>query len=424
MAVNNVNWTIVTKQRNQYLQDLAAKKKREAAQAKVHSTSEQLFNAVETAYHTYTAAQTNEYLAQQTYNINPTGANATALYNAHQTTVAAKKAYETAQQKYVQFTSPLVTAHPKAITAAKAAATTAKNTGGGTSKDSNSSTAPSSKQKFLEGKQYQFNIPMVKTAYFSALTSNPMQEGVPEGLAGTFQYNDGGKQAFSSQSGKYVSRGAIQMSRSLQVPLSQVAQGVTPKGTPTPYGFRFLYNPNEINMTWGVVSGIDPSWYATNAATAATPLTPASQASTISFNLFLNRIDDFNYIDENGLIDKSHNPYPTVQPPSDKELQMLYQKGTMYDLEYLMRSLQVPGVMWKNVWTGNTSDSAWLPITPFELHLGAGMKYNVRLMSLSVTHGMFNSRMVPITSSVNITVARWPEVFLGGQAPTTRSKGK
>ena len=42
------------------------------------------------------------------------------------------------------------------------------------------------------------------------------------------------------------------------------------------------------------------------------------------------------------------------------------------------------------------------------------MRYKVRISSLDVNHAMFDERMVPILSYVNITCARFPNVSQPG----------
>jgi hypothetical protein len=45
--------------------------------------------------------------------------------------------------------------------------------------------------------------------------------------------------------------------------------------------------------------------------------------------------------------------------------------------------------------------------TIVELHLGNAMRYRVRVSNFAVNHIMFNNRMVPILSSVQLTCSRF-----------------
>jgi hypothetical protein len=125
--------------------------------------------------------------------------------------------------------------------------------------------------------------------------------------------------------------------------------------------------------------------------------------STIDFELILNRIEDFNYLNENGLSGVS--PYAVDVTSGD--LKSIYRKGTMYDMEYLMKTLNGPSAQFKSELNGTTSDRSWLRPTIVELHLGSALRYRVRIANLSINHIMFNSRMVPILSSVKISCSRF-----------------
>jgi len=68
---------------------------------------------------------------------------------------------------------------------------------------------------------------------------------------------------------------------------------------------------------------------------------------------------------------------------------------------------------YKSTLNGSTADRGWLTAIPVELHLGDGMRYRVRISTLNVNHAMFNSRMVPILSTVDFTCHRYydgPEI--------------
>jgi hypothetical protein len=62
---------------------------------------------------------------------------------------------------------------------------------------------------------------------------------------------------------------------------------------------------------------------------------------------------------------------------------------------------------------GITADKGWLQPIPMELHLGAGLRYLVRVSSLDLKHMMFNERMVPILTTVNIVCTRYYDTATG-----------
>ena len=234
-------------------------------------------------------------------------------------------------------------------------------------------------------------------------------------------------------------RGTIQMDRQTNTAavVAQAQKDTKFSGTydPTPYGFKFLYNPQTVSMSWGAIAKTDPVYQ----ASGQDPFVAGTSNlvnSFIEFSILLNRIEDFNYINENGLISPgittpasgyvntttlqgikqastiAKSPYPQFNSKGDPndEFKEIYQKGTMYDLEYLFKTMHGQGAYaaYKSVLMGGvTSDPGWLPVRPIELHLGNKLRYRVRISNLSVNHTIFNSRMVPILSTVNITCARY-----------------
>ena len=178
------------------------------------------------------------------------------------------------------------------------------------------------------------------------------------------------------------------------------------------YGFKFLYNPKEVNMTWAVAEGMN--WEGIQAGLdPGTAPTAALNNSTISFQLLLNRVQDMGYLNKNGLKSNTTNPYPLfnarTNDPND-EFKEIYKKGTMYDLEYLFRTISGLNNTFNSAFNDLTADRGWLYGFAVELHLGNKMRYKVRISSLDVNHAMFDDRMVPILSYVNITCARFPNI--------------
>jgi hypothetical protein len=49
-----------------------------------------------------------------------------------------------------------------------------------------------------------------------------------------------------------------------------------------------------------------------------------------------------------------------------------------------------------------------------ELHLGNSMRYRGRISDLEVSHTIFNSRMVPLFSTVRISFARINDAYIEG----------
>jgi hypothetical protein len=120
------------------------------------------------------------------------------------------------------------------------------------------------------------------------------------------------------------------------------------------------------------------------------------------------------YLNSNGLKPEVTSPYPIFAHTRDlnQELAELYEKGTMYDMEYLFKTLNGLNSTTFTGFKGDTADQGWLQGIAVELHLGNRMRYLVRVSNVEINHAMFDERMVPILSYVNISCARFPYVKL------------
>lgn len=262
-----------------------------------------------------------------------------------------------------------------------------------------------------------YNAPMVSKAYFRGIQTEILNGNYVD--AGN--YTDAmSAWSIDPKTGQPIGgRGTIQMDRQTNTAavVAQAQKDTKFAGTydPTPYGFKFLYNPQTVGMSWGAIAQTDPVYQ----ASGQDPFVAGTSNlvnSFIEFSILLNRIEDFNYLDENGLSSSisavAKSPYPQFasKVSNTEEFKAIYQKGTMYDLEYLFKTMHGQGAYaaYKSVLMGGvTSDPGWLPVRPVELHLGNKLRYRVRISNLSVNHTIFNSRMVPILSTVNITCARY-----------------
>lgn len=283
--------------------------------------------------------------------------------------------------------------------------------------------------------QYKYNLPVVQSARFATGSQTTTDLGPQQGVntttlegitaASNYQrYQTSGVPSPQAQSaGKDIAdgswsktgkamwegarrgKGVIQVSRDM-------ASYKAPKGMqvdPTKWGFRFHYNPSSVSMTWGTSSEVDWSFEGSG-ADKANPVALGLIQSTVSFSVLLNRIEDFRFIDANGLKDASNNPYLPVKMDKSRlaELKEIYKRGTMYDLDYLFKTIMAPAGTFKaTVLNMKTADRGWLNPQPVELHLGDGLRFKVRITDMSVNHAMFNDRMVPVLSTVNITCTRY-----------------
>jgi len=312
---------------------------------------------------------------------------------------------------------------------AKAAATVAKPKGpssqnaGGT----NGSGLGAAKISDVDFTGYTYNAPMVKSAYVGNATKNLGFTDTPSPYTNAFT------QAWKDNK---PAKGALQMSKTqiqaiqASFPTSSISSGSGFLPDPTPYGFKFLYNPSSVSMSWGLVDSFNPPYEQTGQDPGAA-VGAGILSSTITLSLMLNRIGDMTVLNSDGLIPSIYTQVPTnpntgyvtggsaPQPVysgvtdyypfnvSNDDLKMIYQKGTMYDLEYLFRTVGGFNATYNSYLNGKTADVGWLQPIPVELHLGNSLRYLVRVSELDVQHIMFNERMVPTLTQVNLTLSRY-----------------
>jgi hypothetical protein len=283
-------------------------------------------------------------------------------------------------------------------------------------------------EKLAFSNDYKYNAPMVRSAYFGM--DSIQSRSLDGNLVDQGNYTDA-RQAWKGVQG---GRGTIQMDQKfLQSFTSSQYSSDKSSFDLQKYGFKFLYNPTAVQMAWGLMSSMDPVFEATGYdpfQVVATSL----MSSTISFELMLNRIADFDYINENGLrsgvfqssstvntttlegITQASGVHPYPLSVDIEDLKDIYRKGTMYDIEYLLKTINGPDGNFISALNGKTADRAWMRPTIVELHLGDSMHYRVRISEFSVNHIIFNNRMVPTLSTVRLTCSRFndgPETVSG-----------
>lgn len=174
------------------------------------------------------------------------------------------------------------------------------------------------------------------------------------------------------------------------------------------YGFRFHYNPQNIAFgTSYIDQGVDPGAI-TSGADASYPMGDESQSSTVSLSLILNRIDDLSVIQYDGSTAR-------ITPSSlyggkgldQQQLINIATRGTMYDLEYLFRTVTGRPVMTE--FRGMTADHGIIYGVPVILHLGPRMTYWGLVRSIGYNHEYFNESMTPMVTSVSISFQRMPD---------------
>jgi hypothetical protein len=270
---------------------------------------------------------------------------------------------------------------------------------------------------------YQYNPPLLKNALHNPL--GPQASSLDNVSVNQGNYTDARK----AWTGVTPGRGTFQMSkRFVAGQLSSLSANKLLDNQL--YGFKFMYNPISVSMNYGIQADVDPS-PAAREKDEALPL--GKTGGIISFSILLNRIEDMNYLDKFGYVSeqqkKTGTPSPELDPaqrnriysansiavsPYGKTLSIedqegIYNRGTMYDLEYLFKTINGPHAVYKSELNGNTADLGFMRLTILELHLGANLRYLVRISDLGINHTLFNNRMVPILSNVNFTCVRVPD---------------
>ena len=179
------------------------------------------------------------------------------------------------------------------------------------------------------------------------------------------------------------------------------------------YGFQFLYNPGNISMGYGGVPDVDPSMMSSGTEEYGLS-NPSVYKSTINFEVLVNRMFDMKYIGPGGTI-KGNLDVKKLWPensPDSETLKAIYNKGTMYDIEFLLQTM----FSYKPIVSqlrGRTSDMGYLGAFPVEMHLGNSLRYVAIIDSINVNHVIFTDQMVPIFSTVSISAKRVPD-YQGG----------
>jgi hypothetical protein len=184
-------------------------------------------------------------------------------------------------------------------------------------------------------------------------------------------------------------------------------------------GFQFMYNPPAVGMSWQGTPDIDPGYMMAGMNQTTLIKSPNANAS-VSFGFPINRMPDMKYMHhlkggkketwtaaQWGKLYGQSGPLTDVQ--MNEDLPAIRDRGTLYDIEYLLDCLL--GYKMQSAIRNNiiTSDIGYLGAFPIELHLGKNMRYIGTIDDLRVTHTVFTEEMVPVYSNIEITVNRMPD---------------
>ena len=194
------------------------------------------------------------------------------------------------------------------------------------------------------------------------------------------------------------------------------------------YGFQFLWNPDQIQVSVARNMDVTPS----NADRLRGVAGAFPGQESLSFTIILDRVNDFAMFTRaaNGGTTKSpRSAYPaytkellnnyqygldiegSATETKVKKLYDLHTYGTMADLEYLFKCINGTGTnagAWKTLLGKETADIGFLSPTLLAFRFGENAKtalsYVGWITNLSISHTMFTEEMIPIRTSVSFSV--------------------
>jgi hypothetical protein len=182
---------------------------------------------------------------------------------------------------------------------------------------------------------------------------------------------------------------------------------VSSKGATNQWGFRFMYNPTTFGYSSSSNNSVD--W----TLGASDPATLLTGNSSVSFEVYINRIPDLKYL-------RLKNPTLSEKQIYGRDLdeiekQGILNRGTEYDIEFLYRVLNgdplKESLLLSTKYKGATADFGYTTGVPCWLVLNENLRYYGSVASFQVNHAMFDLNMVPMLSTVSITFARYPALW-------------
>jgi hypothetical protein len=138
----------------------------------------------------------------------------------------------------------------------------------------------------------------------------------------------------------------------------------------------------------------------------------------VTFELYLNRILDMNYLQKEIIQGNSDFSKGYGRNLTDTEKYGILYRGTEYDIEFLYRVLNGNpagnSLLLSDEYNGTggaTADFGYTTAVPCWLWLNDNLRYFGAVASIQVNHVMFDLRMVPILSVVSITFSRYPALW-------------
>ncbi|CAB5219623.1 hypothetical protein UFOVP221_103 [uncultured Caudovirales phage] len=251
----------------------------------------------------------------------------------------------------------------------------------------------------------EYNVGMIREAYFSSLPSFNKEMGLTNRNAPFHATNP--QELFRTTSGGHKGMLVVYVDPNGQYSIDGNPPAYDAASVKR-YGFQFHYNPETINMAWSGVPNTDVNLEALGKESFNLIGANATQSS-VAFDVLLNRKYDFKYYDPTTGKLKAGVPADLYgnRQPTPEEQGLIWNKGTMYDVEALTNTLL--GFKLNSALRQKTSDIGYIVSRQVEIHLGRSLRYRGVLDNFTVSHIHFNENMVPLFSKLSMTIRRYPD---------------
>jgi len=216
-------------------------------------------------------------------------------------------------------------------------------------------------------------------------------------------------------------------------PSAPSGSGSSGSGTSAPnttadnaWAFQFLWNPTDISISVDRNTDVTPT--SADRFTTVSGMYPGQE--TVSFSITLDRTWDMACL--RGLKDPSKaTDYYKKGIRGDliyntgTQITDLMQLGTLADVEYLLKTINGEasgGSVWKNALGRTTADIGYLQPNVVAVQFGPSinsLSYVGWITNLQIAHSSFTEDMIPIKSTVQVSLACLAASTLSGAAQTT-----
>lgn len=192
------------------------------------------------------------------------------------------------------------------------------------------------------------------------------------------------------------------------------------------YGFQFLWNPEQISVA--VARNMDVTPSSSDRLRSVSGAFPGQE--NVQFTIVLDRVNDFAALKGVAGVKKSEKgAFPSFSEkfvnqykygmsdsaslgriPMNQKLYELSRYGTLADLEYLFKAINGagPGTGWVTLLGKKTADIGFLSPTLLAFRFGPDSQESLSFVgwitNLSINHTMFTEEMVPLRTTVNVSV--------------------